>query len=234
MKGLRLISVFLMLTFFLGACRASGGDAAADLAEPKLRITAPFDFLADTPELTADLDMNIVDDYALIIDPHEGTSRHSLYYASHSSGYGYITIFPEIMETDIQNRVLAYETRTNFGGLFSTYKLIYAGKHTAFDSFILWCGDSDVPEEDRVKRPERCWIDLVVKVDETVVGMVVLEIVDWYAEFYQEGTAPYGMTIEYKYSEYYPLVDGQPQNITEDFAWQRVEAYHQYEEQKTQ
>ena len=235
MKGLRLISVFLILTFFLGACRASGDDAAADLAEPKLRITAPFDFLADTPELAADLDMNIVDEYSMIMDLNSEEYRYNLFYQIHSGGYRYVTIVPEIVEPELKEKAIAYEVKTNFGGLFTDTKVsAYAGSYLSVDSFFVWRGADGIPSEYRMERPDRSWIDMVVKEGDVAVGIIVLEIVDWYEPWYAEGKRPHGLTVEYKYSEYYPLVDGQPQNITEDFAWQRVEAYHQYEEQKTQ
>lgn len=235
MKGLRLISVFLILTLLLCACRASGDDAAADLAEPKLRITAPFDFLADTPELTADLDMNIVDKYALIMDINSEEYRYNLFYQIHSGGYRYVTIVPEIVEPELKEKAIAYEVKTNFGGLFTDTKVsAYAGNYLSVDSFFVWRGADGIPSEYRMERPDRSWIDMVVKEGDAAVGIIVLEIVDWYDLVHMDGESPCGLTVEYKYSEYYPLVDDQPQNITEDFAWQRVEAYHQYEEQKAQ
>ena len=235
MKGLRLISVFLILTLLLCACRASEDDAAADLAEPKLRITAPFDFLADTPELATDLDMNIVDEYSMIMDINSEEYRHNLFYNLLSGAYGFVTIVPEIVDAELMGRTIVYEVQTNFGGLFNDQSVrAYVGSCMTVDQYFVWRAADGIPSEYRMERPDRSWIDMVVKEGDVAVGIIVLEIVDWYEPWYAEGKKPHGLTVEYKYSEYYPLVDGQPQNITEDFAWQRVEAYHQYEEQKAQ
>lgn len=238
MKRLRLFSLLLILILLLGACRSAGdinGTASSEPAESKLRITAAFDFLAASPELTTDLDMNIVDDYSLILDLNSAEYRHNLFYQIHSGGYRYVTIVPEIVEKELEEKAITYEVRTNYGGLFTDQKTsAYVGNCVTVDRSVVWRGADGIPAEDRMERPDRSWIDMVVKESGVAVGVVVLEIVDWYLDDVAEGKEPCGLTIEYKYSEYYPVVNGQMQNITEDFAWQRIEAYHQYEEQKTE
>ena len=70
-------------------------------------------------------------------------------------------------------------------------------------------------------------MDILIKADGKVVGFAVLEIVDWIWNGTHRKNA---YAIEDRYTEYYPLIDGQFQEVTEEFAWQRIEQYHRYAE----
>lgn len=190
-------------------------------AQPIL-VTAPLEIRLDPLELAEELEMELVEDYCFLrIFP-----GYDCFYAPHTNAFGHITVYPEILEPDVPAGTITYSIRTNYGGLCYQHG-DYAGQTVTVDKFLYWMGYENIGSEhfENTEQPDRCWIDVVAMADGHIIGCAVFELIPWIQ--YDNG-----MTYVYRYSEYYPQVDGACQAVTEAFVEQRLETFHQYAEEK--
>ena len=206
------------------------GPPSSEPDPPAIQITAPYDFLASQHELTADLEIHTVEGYALTVKPQDTPYR--IHYAYMSDMYSRITVAPDILEAALAGKEFTYISQTNFGGLFDSEQPTsghYQGQRAECEFGVVWRGPMAISAIEDKTQPPRCWLDMLVIADDAIVGILVYELVEWTGE-YGEEYEPY--TVELCYSECYLTKDGEVQDITEAFALQRIELYHQYEEQK--
>lgn len=190
-----------------------------------LQIIAPFDIYAENPDAAGDVEVTVVEGYRLL--DNQSLPRFCSYDSMRlGNDYFTIQILPGILEDDLKNYAINYEVKTNYAGLFTARAGTegYVGKQTTCKTHIHWRGLDVVPEEERDQvMPDRIWVDMVVKILDDIVGLVVFEIVPW------EGRDD-AFTIYYRYSEFYPMFDGRKQEVSEELVWQRIEAYHQLDQ----
>ena len=204
--------------------------AAPDPAQTTIHISAPFDIFAADPEAAGDVQMHVQEGYQFLKhlpEDSEDYGGYYLYYVEHTSLYNEILLWPGVLDEDVRFMPLTYEARTNYGALYNysgkSLDECYEGQQAMFVEFLRWKGISEVPKEERMEKPERIWIDIIVRANGCVVGFMVLEIVHW-----DEYTMDESYTVLYRYSEGYQMIDGHYQNITEEFVNARIEACHQY------
>lgn len=223
----------------LFGCKAAGGDETNGLSQasemtnisttaptepepPKIVIKAPFDIYDYDPAPAKEVDLQITEGYQFLV-------RDERYYNGYrnalSNLYWCIMIVPVILEENLQDAQLEYEVRTNYGGLYTDRIRItehFAGRTAKFvNEYMIWRGNDVLPEaymQDEV--PEHIWLDIVARKDGKVVGFSVYEIV---LSTEEKGV----LSSVYRYSEFYPTVEGDPE-ITEEFVNARIEACHQY------
>lgn len=233
MKKRLFLLLVLASIFVMCACKpgipsgeVSSQPSTEGLLTP-IQVIAPFNIYEDDAQATKNVNVTLQNSYKLIRDMDTDDYPYERRYLYMSSGYGYIDIVPEILEADMQGRAMLYTARTNFSGFFKRVSE-YLGKETTHSSFVRWRGELEMPADARdTERPEHIWVDILIRADDKIIGFAVLEIVDWVENGkLVEG----GYTIEDRYTEYYPLIDGQFQEISEDFVWQRIEQYHKYAE----
>lgn len=197
-------------------------EAVTEPPVQSILVTAPLEIRLDPSEMAEELEMELVEDYCFLrIYP-----GYDCFYAPHTSAFGHITVYPEILELDVPAGTITYSIRTNYGGLCYQHGN-YAGQIVTVDKFIYWMGYDLIGSEhlENTEQPDRCWIDVVVMADGHIIGCAVFELIPWVQ--YDKG-----MTYVYRYSEYYPQVDGTCQAVTEAFVEQRLEIFHQYAEEK--
>ena len=226
--------VIMMVVLTLVGCAASGTAGTVSSTNPiqatstvptvsqntKVKVTAPFDIMGP---VTDDVELCVVEDYQLFARDEK---YYNHYGNSLSSGYFCIMIWPVILEESLQNVALEFEAATNYGGLYCDINKMgeCAGWSAHFaDAYIAWRGNDAVPSQYRQDvKPDRVWIDIIVRMDGNIVGFAVFEIVPW-------DQSSWVSTSVYKYSEFYSSADdAQSQEITEDFVLSRIEACHQY------
>ena len=192
-----------------------------------IQIIAPLDIYAAVPQAAGNVNLTVQEGYKLIHDLNSDDYPYSRYYDPYSSSWWRIDIVPMLLESDMQDRTMSYAARTNFSGFFER-NTKYLGMYATNDKFFSWRGEYNLPQSVmQIERPEHIWVDILIKADGKVVGFAVLEIVDWIWNGTYRKNA---YAIEDRYTEYYPLIDGQFQEVTEEFAWQRIEQYHRYAE----
>ena len=190
-----------------------------------IQIIAPVDiFEGNLPE-DSNILLTVQEGYKLIQSVETDEYRYSRYYDIFSGAYGFIDIVPIVLEPIIKNGNLTYTAKTNFSGFYSRSPITYKGKTDESKYGFEWRGSNTGPEEVKAEeRPEHIWVDIVIRANGNIVGIAVLEIVDWPGR----GEDCY-MLID-AYSECYHLVNGRFQPIDEDFVWQRIEQYHKFAE----
>lgn len=189
-------------------------------------------FLEDATEF-GEVNFNEVDAYHLLKCEFEGTN--AVYGGLSSSLYWGIQFAPQLLEQNLRNADVTYDVRVNYGALShlvetGNWKDSYTvddGQHGVYptDQTFSWKGHDlwgmttdELGLPDVLVQVGGVWVDIVVKVDDNIVGCAVFEIVP-----YQN----FGLTARYVCSEYYPQVNGRYQNITEEFVQKRLEACHQ-------
>lgn len=189
-------------------------------------------FLEDATEF-GEVNFNEVDAYHLLKCEFEGTN--AVYGGLSSSLYWGIQFAPQLLEQNLRNADVTYDVRVNYGALShlvetGNWKDSYTvddGQHGVYptDQTFSWKGHDlwgmttdELGLPDVLVQVGGVWVDIVVKVDDNIVGCAVFEIVP-----YQN----FGLTARYVCSEYYPQVNGRYQNITEAFVQKRLEACHQ-------
>ena len=231
----KLLSVILLLAmaFSMCACRAdmtSAGSATQPTNEqPKaIQIIAPVDIYEGKVSADSNINLTVQEGYKLIQDMNSDDYPYRRYYEYMSNALCQIDIVPVVLEAELQNKTMTYTARTNFSGFFKDV-VQYIGKEVIDSTYFGWRGQREMPTgTEDTQRPEHIWVDILIKSDARVVGFAVLEIVDWHADCYWKEQGCY--TIQDRYTEYYPLIDGQFQEIDEAFVWQRIEQYHKYAE----
>ena len=179
-------------------------------------ITAPLDIFANAPEEAGDVQMNIAEGYLFIKDL-DNVWYHT--FGGIGTNQFCIIVQPMVQDPVLKEKNILYEARTNWPGLYSSFKDYYS--HTAlmeisFTGNVVWMPDN--PTEENLL-PEQIWVDVAVYADDNIVGMAVYAI-----DLDEKGK--YIMTL--LYSECYEMIDGEYQYITEEFVNARIEAYHQY------
>ena len=230
----RLLSLLLILAVGIGlcACRADMTDAnpTTQPTEEQLKaiqIIAPFDIYQADSQAAGNVQLSVQEGYKLIQDINSDDYPYKRYHDPYSSGWGWIDIVPMLLEADMQNRTMLYTAKTNYSGFYEGVSN-YVGSEATDDVSIRWrLKDTLLSGSTSSERPEHIWVDILIQADGNIVGFAVLEIVDW---IYNGNKLTDAYTIEDRYTEYYPLIDGQFQEIDEAFVWQRVEQYHQYAE----
>ena len=185
-------------------------------------------FVEDAPEF-GEIEYSELTAYHLLQCKMEGTS--AVYGGLASSLYWAICFTPEILETDLQNAAVTYDVRVNYGEMIhfdkDDMRYVQDGNHAVYaagQTFLwqghdLWCMTTDeLGLVEVLAQVGGVWIDVVVKVDDNIVGCAVFEIIP-----YQN----FGLTAQYVCSEYYPQINGRYQEITEEFVQKRLEAIHQ-------
>ena len=183
-------------------------------------------FVEDAPEF-GEIEYSQVTGYNLFQNIAQGT--YLVYSNPGSSLYYGIHFKFDNVEWDLRNAAITYDVRANYGEI-TRYDngYIREGKHTICteDQYIYWqgsdifymCMHQDLTYEEVLAQVGGVWIDVVVKVDDNIVGCAVFEIIP-----YQN----FGLTAQYVCSEYYPQINGRYQEITEEFVQKRLEAIHQ-------
>lgn len=225
----KLICILLVLTMMLSinGCKPSpsGEELYAQATEqpaPLIRIIAPLD-IAQT---NSNVILTVRDGYKLIQDMNSDDYPYKRYYDHISGSWWCIDIVPILLEDDLQNRTMSYTAKTNYCGFFKGAANEYLGKETTHDTFVRWLGEHSMPEGEKdTEKPEHIWVDILIKADDKIVGFAVVEIVTMVLDGV---THEYGYMVDDRYTEYYPLIDGQFQEIDEEFVWQRIEQYHIY------
>ena len=227
------LSLILVVSFLLTlcACRAdmTGAESSVPTEEQPqpIQIIAPFDIYEGDAQAAGDVQLTVQEDYKLIQDMNSDDYPYMRHYEHLTSRWWQICICPIILEEDIKDRPMSYTMKTNFAGFFDNYKA-YHGKEVSVEKFINWCGPMEMPvEATDTDRPQHIWVDILIKADDHIVGFAVIEIVDWVRD---GKIVEDGYTVADRYTEYYPLIDGQFQEVDEEFVWQRVEQYHKYAE----
>ena len=234
MKKTVLWTLVFVLAFSLCACHVHTADLdlgtePTEYLPPAMQIIAPVDIYAGNPPENRRIDLTIQEGYKLIQDMDSDDYPYKRHYEYLSNSNFCICIRPMLLESDLENFTMSYTIRTNYSGLFnSNFK--YLGKEEVVDKAVLWCGILQVPEVFRdLSKPDHIWVDILIKADDKVVGFAVVEIVDWHTDCYLKDHGGC-YTVADRYSEYYPLVDGQLQDIDLKFVLQRIEQYHKFAE----
>ena len=227
----QLLSLLLVLAAGLGlcACRADMSGAAPSIPteeQPKaLQIIAPVDIYEGNAQAAGNVNLTVQEDYKLIQDMDSDDYPYKRHYEYLTSRWWNICITPIVLEDGIKDRTMAYTMKTNFSGFFNNFKE-YQGKEISVEKFTNWCGPMDMPVDiQETEQPEHIWVDILIKADDHIVGFAVVEIVDWVRD---GQLVEDGYTVADRYTEYYPLVDGQFQEVDEAVVWQRIEQYHKY------
>lgn len=233
MKKLLLWIFVFVLSFTLCACKPglSGGELSSQPTEspvPAIEILAPLDIYEGSAPANSNINLTVQEGYKLIQDINSDEYTYMRYYNPYSSAWWCIDIVPTLLETDLQNRSMSFTAKTNYSGFFKGAANEYLGKETTNNTFVRWLGEYSMPEgKEQIEKPEHIWIDILIKADGKIVGFVVLEIVTMELDgvTYEDG-----YMVDDRYTEYYPLVNDQFQEIDAEFVWQRIEQYHKYAE----
>ena len=231
MKKAVLWMLVLVLAFSLCACKSSssGGEISSQPTEapaPAIEILAPLDIYGGNTPADSNVKLTIQEGYKLIQDMGNDEYPYCHSYYAHSGRYGYIAIVPILLEADLQGRTMLYKAKTNLSGFFGSNAdhFPYLGKEASHERYFNWRGEDLMPKDIRdTEKPEHAWVDILIIADDHVVGFAVLEIVHW-----DVFGSEYSYTIEDRYTEYYPIINGEFQEIDEEFVWQRIEQYHNY------
>ena len=232
MKRLALWILILALAFSLCACKSStsGSQVSSQPTEtstPAIEILAPLDIYGGNTPAGSNVNLTVQEGYKLIQDMNSDEYPYKRYFDPYSSRWGWIEIVPMLQEADMQNRTMLYTTKTNYSGFYKGVSE-YIGPETTDDEFVRWrLHQTLLSGSDSNERPEHIWVDILIRADGNIVGFAVLELVDW---IYNGNKLTDAYTIEDRYTEYYPLINGQFQDIDEDFVWQRIEQYHKFAE----
>ena len=182
-------------------------------------------FIEDATEF-GEVDVTELSYYHLVKCELEGT--RAVYGGMASSLYRSILFMPEVLEDDLQNATVTYDVRVNYGELCHyDDRYIEDGQHSVYTAgqYFHWMGHDlwymhldGLTYAEVLEKVGGVWVDIVVMVDDNIVGCAVYQIVP-----YQH----FGLTAQYVCSEYYPQVNGRYQPITEEFVQKRLEACHQ-------
>ena len=235
-----LLLVLAYVLVLLSACHAVDDGSAPSMTnsvptaaptdmptEPEpvvMQIIAPDNSLEDYHVANYIAEMQIQEGYCLL--KNRSPQGYDYYAPNKLNNYGWsLQMLPELLEESLIDMSIHYAARTNYAGFFTTFHNdSYVGQKTEFVTHIHWRGIELVPKEERdQEKPDRVWLDLVVYAEDSVVGMIVFELVPYNGK-------EHTFTAAYRYSEYYPQVSGQFQEISEESAWQRIDAYHTYAE----
>jgi hypothetical protein len=191
-----------------------------------LQIIAPDNSLKDYHVADYVADMQIQEGYCLL--KNRSPQGYDYYDPNTLNNYGWsLQMLPELLEERLADMSIHYAARTNYGGFFTGITLkddYYVGSQGTFLKAIQWTGPELPPDTaPDQEKPDRVWLDLVVYAEDSVVGMIVFELVPYNGK-------EHTFTAAYRYSEYYPQVDSQFQEISEESAWQRIDAYHSFAE----
>lgn len=229
----RLIAFSLLVSFCITLCACkpdlSDGELSSQPTEipgPAIEVLAPVDIYEGNAPEGSNVILTVRDGYKLIQDMNSDDYPYKRYYDHISGSWWCIDIVPILQETDLQNRTMSYTAKTNYCGFFKGAANEYLGKETTHDTFVRWLGEHSMPEGEKdTEKPEHIWVDILIKADDKIVGFAVVEIVTMVLDGV---THEDGYMVDDRYTEYYPLIDGQFQEIDEEFVWQRIEQYHIY------
>lgn len=198
-----------------------------------IQITSSQDVLDEDPSVS---NMNVAEDFKFVqkLGSIEEDPYLEWYYCYQHGSENHPGIYIDsftFVKHELSPLKITYERRTNYGGFF-TYETgtgardEYLGSETNFPRHItMWVGPYDIPDIDPavIEKPNRIWIDIVVRDGDYIIGLIIYELIPW-KDHYK------GYTIVNAYDECYKLVDGHFQSIPEEFVNQRIEAYHRYAE----
>ena len=237
-----LLLVLAFVLVLLSACHAVDDGSAPSIAgsvpttvptsmptEPApivLQIIAPDNSLEDYYVANYIAEMQIEEGYCLL--ENRSPKGYDYYDPNTLNNYGWsLQMLPGLLEESLIDMSIHYAARTNYGGFYTGITLkdeYYVGNQATFLKAIQWTGPFSLPATvPGQEKPDRVWLDLVVYAEDSVVGMIVFELVPYNGK-------EHTFTAAYRYSEYYPQVDGQFQEISEESAWQRIDAYHSFAE----
>lgn len=147
-----------------------------------------------------------------------------------------VVITPVVAEESLKDAEITYEVTANYGELYgdfysekytggnkiqATREEAFLGKQASIKNWetIYWEG-KELLGEDSVALTEKVYVDMIIKADGNIVGYGIFEMDPWV-----EDGMVVGLTGHLKHTVFYPLVDGEYQEITADYVGQQIAEY---------